>query len=77
MHATGPQISWRDVYIIEYIGALVAHPVIYNMRLSTPTSVQTLLLVLIMTHFIKQRAEDSLRPSLLQCNDACAKHLQE
>lgn len=53
----GPQISWRDVYIIEYIGALIAHPVIYNLRLLTPTSVQTLLLVLIMTHFIKRELE--------------------
>ncbi|THX53321.1 steroid alpha reductase family protein [Aureobasidium pullulans] len=54
---TGPQVSWRDVYIIEYLGALVAHPVIYVARLSHPTSVQTLLLALIIIHFIKRELE--------------------
>ncbi|KAI4721517.1 steroid alpha reductase family protein [Aureobasidium sp. EXF-10727] len=53
----GPQVSWREVYIIEYIGALVAHPLIYSLRLSSPSSVQTLLLVLVTVHFIKRELE--------------------
>jgi very-long-chain enoyl-CoA reductase len=29
MEKTGPQISWRTVFLIEYGGPLVIHPLVY------------------------------------------------
>jgi very-long-chain enoyl-CoA reductase len=54
---TGPQVSWRNVYIIEYLGPLLLHPIIYILRLTHPTPIQTLLLTLILLHFTKREVE--------------------
>lgn len=64
----GPQIAWRTVFIIEYIGPLLIHPLIYLLRpylysppaatsFPAPSTLQTLSLVLIVIHFLKRELE--------------------
>ncbi|KAI9681279.1 MAG: 3-oxo-5a-steroid 4- dehydrogenase [Caeruleum heppii] len=59
----GPQIAWRTVFIVEYLGPLLIHPLFYLLRPyiyrtdEAPTSLQTLSLVLITIHFIKRELE--------------------
>ena len=31
-YATGPQIAWRTVFLIEYLGPIIIHPLIYSLR---------------------------------------------
>ncbi|PLW26907.1 hypothetical protein PCANC_23203 [Puccinia coronata f. sp. avenae] len=62
----GPQISWRMVFLIEYFGPLLIHPLFY---LSNPISnlvyggpvahsrVQTLAFGMVMIHFLKREIE--------------------
>lgn len=62
----GPQIGWRTVYVIEYIGPLIIHPLLYVLRpylypwitessTSSPASpLQTMSLLLICIHFAKR-----------------------
>jgi len=68
-HTTGPQIAWRTVFIIEYLGPLLIHPLIYGLRTiiyRNPSNVlpfpaastaQTLSLTLICLHFLKRELE--------------------
>lgn len=67
---TGPQISWLLVFIIEYLGPLLIHPLIYYFRSSIyrnpksddaefpgPSYVQQLSFALIIIHFLKRELE--------------------
>ena len=60
----GAQISWRTVFIIEYLGPLIIHalfyflrPYIYNNAPAEPSILQTLSFVMIMLHFLKRELE--------------------
>ncbi|RHZ82185.1 hypothetical protein Glove_113g48 [Diversispora epigaea] len=59
----GPQISWRLVYAIEYLGPLVLHPLFYYFSKQIygkdfeHSKIQTIAYYLIMAHFIKREAE--------------------
>ncbi|KAH8730355.1 3-oxo-5-alpha-steroid 4-dehydrogenase-domain-containing protein [Phaeosphaeriaceae sp. PMI808] len=59
----GPQISWRTVFVVEYLGPLLIHPLLYFARpliysTSTPPStLQTLTLAMCMIHFAKREYE--------------------
>ena len=52
----GPQISWKLVFIIEYFGPLMIHPLIYYYF--QPSSKQSLLfLILNLLHYLKREYE--------------------
>jgi very-long-chain enoyl-CoA reductase len=60
----GPQIAWRTVFIVEYLGPLLIHPLIYFLRpylyRSGPTQasyLQALSCLLICAHFLKRELE--------------------
>ncbi|KAH0544807.1 hypothetical protein FGG08_001036 [Glutinoglossum americanum] len=59
----GPQIVWRTAFIIEYIGPLLIHPLVYFLRPyiyntnEPPSELQTLSLILITVHFLKRELE--------------------
>ena len=60
----GPQIAWRTVFVVEYLGPLLIHPLFYAMRpyiySSAPSHaslLQTLFFILISLHFLKREVE--------------------
>jgi very-long-chain enoyl-CoA reductase len=59
----GPQISWRTVFIVEYLGPLLIHPLIFLLRpyiynTTTPaSSLQKLTLAMCVFHFAKREYE--------------------
>ncbi|KAL9107983.1 MAG: hypothetical protein Q9227_007198 [Pyrenula ochraceoflavens] len=60
----GPQIAWRTVFVIEYLGPLLIHPLAYLLRPylypSAPAEAsqsQKILCILIVLHFFKREAE--------------------
>lgn len=59
----GPQVSWRTVFLVEYAGPLVIHPLIYYLsntiyRRNTQHSLlQKALCVMVMAHFLKRELE--------------------
>jgi very-long-chain enoyl-CoA reductase len=68
----GPQIAWRSVFIVEYLGPLLIHPLVYFLRpyiysapsswlkvasMPPPSLIQTLSLALICIHFLKREFE--------------------
>ncbi|MCJ1432829.1 3-oxo-5a-steroid 4- dehydrogenase [Xylographa pallens] len=65
----GPQISWRTVFVIEYLGPIIIHPLVYLLRpylyaspnklfpFPAPSSLQTLSLLLVSFHFVKREYE--------------------
>lgn len=59
----GPQLGWRTVYLLEYFGPLVIHPLffhltsIYSSSKGVHTETQTLAYVLVMLHFLKREFE--------------------
>ncbi|KAF2470789.1 uncharacterized protein BDR25DRAFT_261966 [Lindgomyces ingoldianus] len=59
----GPQIAWRTVFIVEYLGPLLIHPLVYSARAliygtSTPPSeLQKLSLLMVSLHFLKREFE--------------------
>ena len=60
----GPQISWRTVFIVEYLGPLLIHPLVYATRPyiypSAPkqaSQLQMLSCILICLHFLKRELE--------------------
>lgn len=60
---TGPQISWRTVFIVEYLGPLLIHPLVYYSRSwiygtkAPATQLQTLTLLMCVLHFAKREYE--------------------
>ncbi|KAF7728234.1 3-oxo-5a-steroid 4- dehydrogenase [Apophysomyces ossiformis] len=59
----GPQIGWRTVFLIEYGGPLVIHPLFYYMASTiyrtsfVHSKMQTVTFVLVMLHFLKREFE--------------------
>ncbi|KAL8900879.1 MAG: hypothetical protein Q9207_005475 [Kuettlingeria erythrocarpa] len=56
----GPQISWRLVFVLEYLGPLLIHPLFYYLltsRTNPPTFLRTLSCALITLHFLKRELE--------------------
>ncbi|KAI9777324.1 MAG: 3-oxo-5a-steroid 4- dehydrogenase [Geoglossum umbratile] len=59
----GPQIAWRTVFVVEYLGPLLIHPLVYFLRPyiyktnEPPSELQTLSLILITAHFLKREFE--------------------
>ncbi|KAK5175039.1 3-oxo-5a-steroid 4- dehydrogenase [Saxophila tyrrhenica] len=60
----GPQIAWRTVFIIEYAGPLLIHPLFYFLRPyiyknapAEPSTLQTLSCLTITLHFLKRELE--------------------
>lgn len=55
----GPQISWRTVFIIEYLGPLIIHPIFYYLSggPETKTTTQYISFILVMLHFFKREYE--------------------
>ncbi|KAK3070709.1 3-oxo-5a-steroid 4- dehydrogenase [Teratosphaeriaceae sp. CCFEE 6253] len=60
----GPQIAWRTVFIIEYLGPLLIHPLFYFLRpyiysnaTAAPSTLQTLSCLTITLHFVKRELE--------------------
>lgn len=64
----GPQIAWRTVFLTEYVGPLLIHPLIYAIRpyiysspepssFPAPSTLQTLSLLLICLHYVKREYE--------------------
>ncbi|KAI9804673.1 MAG: 3-oxo-5a-steroid 4- dehydrogenase [Piccolia ochrophora] len=54
----GPQIAWRTVFVLEYLGPLIIHPILYYfLTSSSPSTLQTLTLTLITLHFAKRELE--------------------
>jgi very-long-chain enoyl-CoA reductase len=71
----GPQIGWQTVFIIEYLGPLVLHPLLYwnwsevfgdlpifqsARRVSANSTVQLLILAMVIVHFAKRELETLL-----------------
>ncbi|KAF4552018.1 Enoyl reductase-like protein [Elsinoe fawcettii] len=62
----GPQIAWQTVFVIEYLGPLLIHPLFYFLRpyvyknAPAPSQAQTLSCVLITLHFLKRELETLL-----------------
>src|SRR4051812_42549544 len=66
----GPQMGWRTVFLIEYIGPIIVHAFFYHLqpRISIPglisyeantpmTQRQNMLYILFQLHFIKRELE--------------------
>ncbi|KAL1959541.1 hypothetical protein VTO42DRAFT_1986 [Malbranchea cinnamomea] len=63
----GPQVAWRTVYVVEYLGPLLIHPlVLYVLRpllyrhdgpLPPPSNLQSLTCLLLVIHFLKRELE--------------------
>lgn len=63
LHGTGPQISWRTVFVVEYLGPLLIHPLVYFARpllygtSDPPSELQKLTLIMCVIHFLKREYE--------------------
>lgn len=54
----GPQIPWQTVFLVEYAGPLIIHPLLYTVLPKNGASyLQTLSLALICIHFSKRELE--------------------
>lgn len=53
----GPQLGWRTVYIIEYLGPLILHPLIFFLLKNEKSPAQYVTLLMITLHFIKREYE--------------------
>ncbi|KAF1966226.1 hypothetical protein BU23DRAFT_329211 [Bimuria novae-zelandiae CBS 107.79] len=59
----GPQIPWRTVFVIEYLGPLLLHPLVYYGRpliygtSQPPSQLQTITLIMCFLHFLKREYE--------------------
>ncbi|KEF57790.1 enoyl reductase [Exophiala aquamarina CBS 119918] len=60
----GTQIAWRTVFIVEYVGPILIHPLVYTLRPyvypsapKEPSQLQTVTLWLVVLHFIKRELE--------------------
>ena len=50
-------MAWRTVFILEYLGPLIIHPLAYVSLTSSPSYLQTLSLSLLTIHFLKRELE--------------------
>ena len=68
MPFAGQQIAWRTVFVVEYIGPLIIHPLVYLLRpyiysspstfsFPPPSTTQKVSLLLICLHFLKREYE--------------------
>lgn len=61
--STGPQIAWQTVFLIEYLGPILIHPLFYYGRSfiygtsQPPSELQTMALIMVVLHFIKREYE--------------------
>lgn len=55
----GPQISWRGVFIAEYAGPLLLHPLIFALY-GEHSSGQWITMVLVVLHFLKREYETAV-----------------
>lgn len=53
----GPQMGWRTVYIIEYLGPLFLHPLIFYLYPNEKSTAQYITLLMVTLHFIKREYE--------------------
>ncbi|AOA64790.1 Very-long-chain enoyl-CoA reductase [Komagataella phaffii CBS 7435] len=55
----GPQISWKLVFLIEYVGPLIIHPLLYYgwFKPDYNTLTQKVSFILVMLHFLKREYE--------------------
>lgn len=60
----GTQIGWQTVFIVEYLGPIIIHPLIYVLRpfiypsaTKTASQLQTISLWLVVLHFVKRELE--------------------
>lgn len=60
----GTQIAWRTVFIVEYLGPILIHPLIYLLRpyiypdaATDASELQTYTMALIVLHFVKREIE--------------------
>ncbi|KZT07617.1 uncharacterized protein LAESUDRAFT_742744 [Laetiporus sulphureus 93-53] len=59
----GPQIGWKTVFLIEYVGPLIIHPLIYYNapafygRNVLHSTVQKMVYCMVMLHFLKRELE--------------------
>ncbi|EXJ88977.1 enoyl reductase [Capronia epimyces CBS 606.96] len=60
----GPQVAWRTVFLVEYLGPLLIHPLMYALRpyiypsaAKDASQIQKLLCWLICIHFVKRELE--------------------
>nr|CAG8468549.1 10624_t:CDS:2 [Entrophospora candida] len=59
----GPQMCWRSVFVIEYLGPLIIHPIFYNFdsiiygQNFKHSEMQTFGYYMILGHFIKRELE--------------------
>jgi very-long-chain enoyl-CoA reductase len=63
----GPQIAWRTVFVIEYLGPIFIHPLVYNLApwiyragIFEASQAQKTVLVAIVAHFVKREFETLL-----------------
>ncbi|KDQ14837.1 hypothetical protein BOTBODRAFT_32192 [Botryobasidium botryosum FD-172 SS1] len=62
----GPQISWRTVFLVEYAGPLVIHPIVYHLpqliyrQAFEHSQMQKVVYVLVLLHFLKRELETVL-----------------
>lgn len=57
----GPQIEWRTVYLLEYLGPLILHPLLFAIFTATtnpsPSLGQKLVCVAVTIHYLKRELE--------------------
>ncbi|EXJ95047.1 enoyl reductase [Capronia coronata CBS 617.96] len=60
----GPQVAWRTVFLVEYLGPLLIHPLVFSLRpylypsaAKDASQIQTLLCWLVCLHFVKRELE--------------------
>nr|GAT52735.1 predicted protein [Mycena chlorophos] len=59
----GPQISWRTVFIVEYAGPLLIHPLLYHLPTAfyrtevQHSALQKSIYAMVLVHFIKRELE--------------------
>ena len=60
----GPQIAWRTVFLVEYFGPILIHPLVFALRPyvyprapSEASQLQSLAMLVVVAHFVKRELE--------------------
>ena len=60
----GPQIAWQTVFLVEYFGPILIHPLVFALRPyvypsapSEASQMQTVFLIAVVAHFVKREME--------------------